>query len=199
MPNPNQIPMFSNAMFEWHSTVITKKSAAEMYGDTLRKILLWVSLDQQGCALLQVASSVQNHPKNKKVVHNSGLEEGINNITTCCIFCFPIEKSLVCDVDVAETGSISRISNGFSHGFLHVCASGLVSVPPKSQLGMGLGWVGWDVNILWHLLHEVDATLGMGLGGGGMLTFFGTCFMKLMLRCGWTRSLAYLIMCVCVF
>ena len=32
---------------------------------------------------------------------------------------------------------------------------------------MGLGGVGWDVNVRWHLRHEVDATSRMGLGGVG--------------------------------
>ena len=52
---------------------------------------------------------------------------------------------------------------------------------------MGLGGVGWDVNVGWHLRHEVDATsrMGLGWGWGGMLTFGGTCVMKLMLRQGW--------------
>ena len=66
-----------------------------------------------------------------------------------------------------------------------------------ATLRMGFGGVGWDVNVRWHLLHEVAATLGMEFGEwGGMLTFVGTCFMKLMLRWGWKRSLAYLTMCV---
>ena len=34
------------------------------------------------------------------------------------------------------------------------------------QWGWGWGWVG-HVNVRWHLRHEVDATLGMGVGLGG--------------------------------
>ena len=33
---------------------------------------------------------------------------------------------------------------------------------------MGLGGVGWDVNVRWHLRHEVDATLKDGSGWGGV-------------------------------
>ena len=40
------------------------------------------------------------------------------------------------------------------------------------------------VNGRWHLRHEVDATLRMGLGWG-MLTCAGAYVMKLMLRWGW--------------
>ena len=37
-----------------------------------------------------------------------------------------------------------------------------------ATLGMGVGWGGvGHVNVRWHLRHEVDATLGMGVGWGG--------------------------------
>ena len=60
------------------------------------------------------------------------------------------------------------------------------------MLRVGMGWgVGWGgvghVNVRLHLLHEVDATCGNGVGGGvgwGMLTFGCACCMKLMLRVG---------------
>ena len=32
-----------------------------------------------------------------------------------------------------------------------------------ATLGMGVGW--GHVNVRWHLSHEVDATLGVGWGG----------------------------------
>ena len=37
----------------------------------------------------------------------------------------------------------------------------------KSLLHWEWGGVGWDANVLWHLLHEVVATLRMGFGGVG--------------------------------
>ena len=54
----------------------------------------------------------------------------------------------------------------------------------KLMLRWGWGW-GGHVNVCWHLRHEVEATLGMGVGWGGvgwgMLTFAGTYVMKLIL------------------
>ena len=40
-------------------------------------------------------------------------------------------------------------------------------VDATSTSRMGLGGVGWDVNVRWHLRHEVDATSRMSLGGVG--------------------------------
>ena len=40
---------------------------------------------------------------------------------------------------------------------------------------MGFGGVGWDVNVRWHLLHEVDATLGMETFAG---VFDYVCFVN---------------------
>ena len=38
----------------------------------------------------------------------------------------------------------------------------------KLMLRWGWGWGGvGHVNVRWHLRHEVDATLGMGVGWGG--------------------------------